>query len=140
MSAAVLLDRLDKVRQVGPGRWLARCPAHDDKTPSLSIREMDDGRVLLYDFAGCGAPDVLAAVGLTLADLFPAPLVQHGSKPARHNHWHAAREALRVLNTEALIVAIGAGTMAAGDELSADDRERLMVAAARIREAAEVVR
>lgn len=140
MSAGALLDRLDRVRQVGPGRWIARCPAHEDRAPSLSLREIDDGRTLVHCFAGCAAPDVVAAVGMSLADLFPAPRITHNNKPIRSRHSHAAREALRCLHTEALIVAIGAGTLAAGGELTAEDRERLMVAAARIREAAEVAR
>lgn len=46
------------------------CPAHDDRTPSLSIRRTADGRVLLHCFAGCRTDDVLAALGLTWADLF----------------------------------------------------------------------
>ena len=66
-----LLDRLEKARQTGDGRWMVCCPAHDDRTPSLSIREIEDGRVLVHCFAGCPAGDVLTAVGLSLADLFP---------------------------------------------------------------------
>ena len=45
MSADVLLSILEGVKRTGPGRWMARCPAHGDKSPSLSIRELDDGRV-----------------------------------------------------------------------------------------------
>lgn len=72
--ATTLLDRLDGVRQSGPGRWLARCPAHEDRSPSLSIRELDDGRVLLHDFGGCDTEAVLDALGLELQALFPDPL------------------------------------------------------------------
>lgn len=57
-------------RRTGPGRWQARCPAHPDKCPSLSIAEGEDGRVLLHCFAGCALPEILAALGLTLRDLF----------------------------------------------------------------------
>ena len=46
------LDLLEDVRQTGLDQWMARCPSHEDKTPSLSIREGDDGRVLLHCFAG----------------------------------------------------------------------------------------
>ena len=53
MTAATFLDRLDGVKRTGAGRWLARCPAHDDKRASLAVRELDDGRVLVHDFAGC---------------------------------------------------------------------------------------
>jgi hypothetical protein len=71
MSVERLVDRLDRVKQTGPSRWLARCPAHADRTPSLAIRELDDGRVLINCFAGCAPGDVLAAIGLSLADLSP---------------------------------------------------------------------
>ena len=66
-----LLDRLDGVRRAGPGRWMAKCPAHDDRHPSLGIREGQDGRSLLHCFAGCPIEDILSALGLGIADLFP---------------------------------------------------------------------
>ncbi|MBN2566029.1 MAG: hypothetical protein JXB46_10005, partial [Candidatus Eisenbacteria bacterium] len=47
-----------------------RCPAHDDHKPSLSVTEGDDGRVLLTCHAGCTPEDIVAALGLTMADLF----------------------------------------------------------------------
>jgi len=66
-----LLNRLTKVRTYGEHRWMACCPAHDDKTPSLAVQELRDGRILIHCYAGCGASDVMAAIGLTLRDLFP---------------------------------------------------------------------
>lgn len=65
-----ILQHLDKVKKSGKG-YQARCPAHDDGGPSLSLREGDDGRVLLHCFAGCTTASVMAAIGLKLADLFP---------------------------------------------------------------------
>ena len=62
MIAESLLSCLDNVRETRPGYWLACCPAHDDRSPSLSIRELDDGRILIHDFAGCPPQDVLGAV------------------------------------------------------------------------------
>lgn len=59
------------MRQTGPGRWIACCPAHDDRSPSLSIRELEDGRVLAHCFSGCQVADVLTAVGLEFFDLYP---------------------------------------------------------------------
>ena len=47
MSASVLLERLQGIKQTGPGRWLAKCPAHEDRSPSLSIRELDDGQLVV---------------------------------------------------------------------------------------------
>lgn len=66
----VVLSRLEAVRRSGEG-WTGRCPAHDDRTPSLTIGVGSDGRVLLYCFAGCAAEEIAGAVGLSLRDLFP---------------------------------------------------------------------
>jgi CHC2-type zinc finger protein len=66
------LGRLEQVRRNGRG-WTARCPAHEDRTPSLSVREGDDGRILVHCFAGCTADKITAALGLRLSDLYPGP-------------------------------------------------------------------
>lgn len=50
--------------------YSACCPAHEDRSPSLSVSEGDDGRVLVKCFAGCSSEEICAALGLTLADLF----------------------------------------------------------------------
>ena len=80
--ADTLIARLSGVKVTGKGRWMAKCPAHDDGSPSLSIREMDDGRVLIYDFGGCGSLEVLGALGLSLTDLF-AERLTHCAPPLR---------------------------------------------------------
>ncbi len=67
----LVLSRLSDVQRNGD-EATARCPAHDDKHASLSIGVGDDGRVLLHDFAGCSVEQIVAALGLTVADLFPA--------------------------------------------------------------------
>jgi hypothetical protein len=51
---------------------MALCPAHDDRNPSLSVTVASDGRVLLNCHAGCKTEDIVKALGLTLADLFPS--------------------------------------------------------------------
>ena len=91
MSAETLLSMLDKVRKTGPDRYIARCPSHDDKSPSLTIRESDDGKVLVHCFAGCSVHEIVHAVGLELSDLFP-PRQTYG-KP-QHRAFSAA-DALR---------------------------------------------
>lgn len=67
-----LLDRLDRVVQRTDG-WSARCPAHDDKHPSLSIAIAPDGGVFVNCFAGCTRAEILSAVGLHERDLHPRP-------------------------------------------------------------------
>jgi hypothetical protein len=69
VSVGELLDRLDRVKRAGDG-WQARCPAHEDRTPSLSIREGDDGRVLLKCHAGCSVEAIVDALGISISDLF----------------------------------------------------------------------
>jgi GGDEF domain-containing protein len=72
MSAVTkLLARFDSVKETSSG-WLVRCPAHEDRQPSLSIGVGDDGRVLLKCHAGCGHKKIVAALGLEERDLFDA--------------------------------------------------------------------
>ncbi len=73
MTAADVAARCQKTRQQGDG-WVACCPAHDDRTPSLSINSGDDGRVLLCCHAGCDTDGIVQGLGLTMRDLMPAPL------------------------------------------------------------------
>lgn len=81
---ARLLSRLSSVRQRGPARWAARCPAHEDRRPSLSIRETPDGKVLVRCWAGCSTEQVLAAAGLNWADLFPSNERRRPQTPEKH--------------------------------------------------------
>lgn len=62
-SIADVLGCLNSARQTGPGQWTARCPAHDDEHPSLSVTEAD-GKPLLHCFAGCSQDEVWNALGL----------------------------------------------------------------------------
>ena len=74
-----LLSRLEKVRKTGPNKWASCCPAHDDSSPSLNLREETDGRLLIICRAGCSAGEVVSAIGLSLADLFPPRIGAPGS-------------------------------------------------------------
>jgi len=65
-----LLARLEQVRKSGAS-WTARCPAHQDRNPSLSIKVADDGRVLVKCHAGCTFEEIVRAVELEPSDLLP---------------------------------------------------------------------
>ena len=73
-------------QRTGKG-WLALCPAHDDRRPSLSVSEGTDGRALVYCFAGCPVAAIVAALALTVRDLMPAadvlPAPRYGPKHFR---------------------------------------------------------
>ncbi len=130
MSASTLLDRLEGVRATGPGRWVARCPGHQDKAPSLSIREIDD-RALIHCFAGCAAPDVLAAVGLRLSDLFSDR--QPFEAPPKHTRV-PLRDLIPLLRHEAHIVAVIGADMLSSRTIDQDSWDRLAEATRRIEE------
>ncbi len=70
MTFETVLERFG-ARRSGSG-YSAKCPSHDDRTASLSINRGDNGGTVIFCQAGCSTPDVLAAVGLTKADLMPA--------------------------------------------------------------------
>jgi len=48
-------------RKVGSG-WIARCLTHDDREPSLSVRDSADGKILVRCHAGCDQREVVAAL------------------------------------------------------------------------------
>jgi len=78
MMAATLLAMALGGREVG-GAWMARCPAHDDRRPSLSIDETADGRVLVHCHAGCDQRDVIAV--LRDRDLWQTTTQEYGTPP-----------------------------------------------------------
>ncbi len=132
MSADTLISRMDKVRRSGQGRWMCKCPAHEDKNASLSIRELDDGRVLLHCFAGCSVHEVVASVGMDMQDLFPPKLGdgQH-TRPAERRPFPAA-DVLRALALESKIVALVARRIKNNEPVSSQDYERTVLACSRI--------
>lgn len=80
-----------RVRRQG-GYWMAQCPAHEDRTESLSIRQFEDS-ASVHCFANCDRIDVMAAIGLTPADHYDTPGRAHytytdrtGARPGRAVH------------------------------------------------------
>ena len=65
-----LLSRVHRLKKTGDSKWLACCPAHDDKTPSLAIKLADE-RILIHCFAGCDVSAIVSTLGLKLSDLMP---------------------------------------------------------------------
>ena len=121
-----LLDRLEYVKATGQGKWLARCPAHDDRSPSLAIREADD-RILIHCFSGCDVSQVLQAMGLQMADLFPDRLANsYAAKPRIPKF--SAYELFPLLVQEAVILALAWSDLLAGKVLSESDQQRVQQA------------
>lgn len=135
MTIDVLLSRVQKARATGRNSWIACCPGHEDKTPSMAIRVADDGRILIHCFAGCSINSILGAVGLELENLFPQPLY-HRAKSIKRPVY--ATDALAAIRQEAQIVALAAFDLRKGEPLSEGDMTRLTTAMERINEVLEL--
>lgn len=129
MSADALLSRLDRVRRTGKNRWIARCPAHADRSPSLSVRELDDGRLLLHDFGGCEIESVLVALGLEFDALFPERPIEHAPRERRP---FLPSDVFEIARQEIGIAAIIATDMHKQCEVSEADYARFFVVVERL--------
>ena len=129
MSADTLLSRLSKVRKMGPDRWMACCPAHQDKTPSLSIRECADGRVLIHCWTGCSVESILESVGLDFDALFPEK--ELGNYVPREKMPFSHREAMAALVPEAFTIALIGRQMMSGKANDEQTQQALITAVSR---------
>jgi hypothetical protein len=137
-----LLNRLEKVKG-SKGRWTACCPAHADRSPSLAITQLDDGRILLKCFAGCSVYEIVTAVGMDIGDLFPEEnklgyTHDTQSKKSERRPFYAT-DLMRIIHFEALITSIAAFDLAEGRQVSTEDRKRLKTAFERINEAVSYI-
>jgi hypothetical protein len=126
-----LLARLEGVRATGPDRWQARCPAHKDKTPSLSIRDAGDGRTLIYCFAGCDPEDILASVGMSWADLYPDPAECANEQALAAGHKRRQKMLAEITATDYArnVLLIAAADLEAGKAHTVADRATIALAA-----------
>ena len=120
----LVLDRLEGVRKSGAG-WIAKCPAHEDRSPSLSVKEGQRG-VMLHCHAGCSFAAIVEALGLKQSDTFYEPL----SAPQRRQR--ATKAVLKSVCSEALIVVCAASPVG---PTNVEDMARLKTAIARLRAA-----
>lgn len=130
MSADALLQHLESARKTGHNRWKACCPAHQDKIPSLAVREEDDGRVLIKCFAGCSVESILDSVGLTFSDLYPMrPPRPEGCRPIKRPFVPA--DVFEAIRHESHVLGFIAKDMRTG-KVSETDYRRLIDAEERI--------
>lgn len=131
-----LLNGLTKVKRTGRDSWMACCPAHDDKSPSMTITQTAEGMVLLHCFAGCPTEEVLGAIGLTFEDLYPEKAYADHVPPKRMPF--NPRDVLAAVSMESMIVALVADKIARGKEITNETRDRVMLATSRLQTAAEI--
>jgi len=111
-----ILSSLDKVKPKGRDSWVACCPAHNDKSPSLSIKELPDGKVILNCFGGCTAEEVVNSIGLTMSDLFSEPL-------EKQDKFYTKRQ-LEELDLQAWFLAICATHLHRREHVASDDMQK----------------
>lgn len=131
-----ILARLESVKKRGQNNWLARCPAHEDKSPSLAIKQTKDGVMLLHCFAGCATDSVLSAIGLVPADLFPNKPQGQAFRAAKQ---FDAYTALRAVAADALLVLVACRMVIKGQVLTESDMNRLSIACSHLQEARNFV-
>lgn len=127
-----LLALLDGVKRTGPNKWTAKSPTRNERTASLSIRLTDDGRVLLHDFGGDEAADILAALGLNWVQLIPPHLRRKDAHAKPDRQGFPCFDALRALSLDCIVVQIAANRILDGLPLMDTDIAHLQAASRRI--------
>ena len=134
MNINDFLGYFEKSHRSGKDEYQCLCPAHNDKTASLSIKNLPDERILIHCFAGCAANDILEAVGLTFDDIVPKRLGDFKPVSKPFNPYAV----LKAISNETLLVALAGLEVANGKTLPQEDKDRLMIAVNRLREAYQI--
>ena len=138
-----ILSRLERVKETGPNTWVASCPTsthgQGDRSRGLSIREGDDGRVLIHCHAGCGVDEIVNAIGLELHDLFPQREITYphhaprgsliGRPRIRRIPWPDLWEALEV---DLTACSLAFSRLAAGQQFTTEDALSISAMAGRV--------
>jgi hypothetical protein len=129
-GARGFLARLDHVKEIRPGQWRAKCPAHDGKSDgSLSVSETPDGTVLVRCWGGCDLAAIAVSVGLEPRDFFPARNLTTQAK-RKYARRMTERDIRRALRHELLVFQQGNDAHIGGWPIEDPDpieRERLSV-------------
>jgi hypothetical protein len=98
------LDALIEIfhaRRAG-SQWVGKCPAHEDRSPSLSIGQGRDGRTILFCHAQCTVESICSAAGLQVSDLFAEPRELREAEPPVV---HAVQRKLTAIGTRSRMTA-----------------------------------
>lgn len=138
MSIDNLINRMQKVKRTGNGKFMACCPAHKDKTASLAITDTGDGRILLNCFAGCDTYSILKSIGLEWEDIMPESPLGHNVKSEPKVLY--TTEALEIVRFEAQVICLIAYEMKNKGVLTPEMSERISKAMQTINKAIEAVK
>lgn len=131
-----ILSRLEKVKKTGRANWMACCPAHEDRSPSMTIADKGDGHILAHCFAGCSFDEIVGAVGLGWEPWFPVNHNPHEHKNFRRPY--PVADVFEAVVWEARVLSIIAMDMHMKQEIKDDDYKRLWIARDRLERAWEI--
>ena len=75
------------VKKSGSG-YIGCCPAHDDLSPSLSLCEGDEGKLLINCFTGCSPENICGSLGIAIDDLFPERITGNAQRKKIEYPYH----------------------------------------------------
>ena len=101
MNIDYFLSRFQGVKSTGKNRWVCKCSAHQDRLPSMAV-SIDNDRILINCFAGCGVYEILTAAGLDWPDIMPEKDGNETNKPKKQIIY--ATEALELIRFESQII------------------------------------
>lgn len=122
-----ILSRLKKVKKTRNGEWIACCPAHDDKSPSLAVKVADNGNILMHCFGGCEIESIANSLQIDLQDLFAEKEYQSTNRDKITPY-----SVLQVVKNELYLVVIAASDLQKGKTLSDEDKKRFDLAVKRL--------
>ena len=127
MTIDNILRKLDKVKKSHRG-YKACCPVHNDKNPSMTVTETDDGKVLIHCFS-CGArgTDVVEALGLPTSELFSGDF---------NGTYDPKRKLMKTELEDRMVVSIYEQDKQSGKYLTHSDYKRYRLAKVRLEELA----
>ena len=142
MTATTLLNSLERVRRVGPGRYIASCPtsahAHGDRSRGLSITETTDGRILICCHMGCPNQAILSAAGFDdWSVLFPNNPLDVSSPAKRERRPFIPAQVFEIARQEIGVVFLIGCDLRKDRAISEHDYERLLTACSRLERIAE---
>ena len=123
MKADLIIERLEHVRATGKNRWIARCPAHKDSSPSLVITQPDNERVLIHCHAGCSTGDILDSIGLDWGALMP-------DKDSSYSATRITRKDEPIVDQ--MLIEISQAMVSRGERLSEMDKQLVLNARLRV--------
>lgn len=138
MNIEKILSRLQGVKKTGTDRWICKCSAHNDKSPSLTISiDGRTGNALMTCFAGCDTYSILQSIGCDWDDLFPEKAHSHHVPKAKSVIY--ATEGLELLRYEAQIVTAYAMASVNQEQLLVNDYIRIRESMQRINKVYQAV-